>query len=523
MQIEKISQDLFKKIANQYHNIKMVNAQGSTSDESKALVFNMMFLPDQPSTMVSISLLPLTSKVSEKRMELIFDRNMIKKFDDQQRTEWFDFISNDMRKFTVNHNLNLDLIDLDQPGLSDKDISIAIAKSKERENSTVQESRFSRLFGTKRSSVQTLERHRIKVRHSDIVNDDVRGSRSRRIRALYIENDQNERFRFPFLSLEGVRAMARHLEEAGDWHDAVGHHILEMTSNLITIRKFIKEVRRQRCGERAQPVLDQLKEKQSQYRRNLVLMSGSKGYHSYKRNLGETYVEPVESIQNLFSVENTNITSYIPQIEKILGERLAETMDQQVIKEYVEWIGRKPIMEQTPPAPTPPAPTPPAPTPPAPTPPAPTPPAPTPPAPSLLPSNIKNPTGVKGRKVTVTNKMLRQLNIRYPTVELAKEPQDVVKKLKREADQKKLTWPVLTLTQGKYSLDPQEKTKLLWLLTQPGLDKQVSAFVQQADGEENTGFLGKVKKFVGDVQRAQDATTDFLDDPLGATIRKIGR
>jgi hypothetical protein len=95
--------------------------------------------------------------------------------------------------------------------------------------------------------------------------------------------------------------------------------------------------------------------------------------------------------------------------------------------------------------------------------------------------------------------------------------------LKREADQKKLTWPVLTLTQGKYSLDPQEKTKLLWLLTQPGLDKQVSAFVQQADGEENTGFLGKVKKFVGDVQRAQDATTDFLDDPLGATIRKIGR
>lgn len=341
--ISTISSELFKKIANRYNNISMLDKDGkATIDEREAVIFNMMFLPGRKDTLVTINLLNLPD------LELTYDRSMVDNFDDHERSDWFNFVSHDLRRFTVQAGINLNIIDLDKHGLSTKDIQAMIEKAKKNQDNSekdLKESRFSRMQGTKRSSVQVLEKHRIKVRHTDIINDDVRGARSRRIKALYIENNQHERRRFPFLSLEGVRAMARHLEEGGDWNDRLGQHILETTNKSVTIRKFIREVRRQQHEQQVMKIIEQLRERQKHYRRSLILISGAKGYHSYKQNIEECYVEPVSPIEGYFSNMGTNVVAFLPQIERILGEKIVATLEQEVLKEYVNWVNGSVLLE----------------------------------------------------------------------------------------------------------------------------------------------------------------------------------
>ena len=65
----------------------------------------------------------------------------------------------------------------------------------------------SKMFGTARVSQQTLENVRILVKHKTPVDENVRGSRTRHIGAIFLECN-GERFRFPHNYLPGARAMA---------------------------------------------------------------------------------------------------------------------------------------------------------------------------------------------------------------------------------------------------------------------------------------------------------------------------
>lgn len=459
----KIASDLFKIIANRYHNVSMMDQDGKpTSLSQEARLFNLLFLPKRDDTLVTISLLDLPD------LKITYDRNMVDSFDEHDRSDWFRFVSKDLRRFSIAAGLNHKLIDLDKSKLSSRDISAMIRNAKEKANKEIAESRFSKLTGTKMSSVQMLERHRIKVKHSTVINDDVRGSRSRRIKALYIENNLNERRRFPFLSLEGVRAMARHLEEGGDWNDRIGQHILETTNNLVTIRKFVREVRRNRCDERIASILEQLREKQKDYRRRLMLASGAKGYHSYTKNMEECYVEPVESIEGYFASVDPAVASYLPKIERILGERSAVTLEDQTLREYVEWINQRTLLEATAPADTG----------------------------SKMPQ-IHKPLNTRGGRImNLDNRMITNLGIRNPADMLASQNKDLVRQVEDMAKKNTLTTPVLSTNEkNEVQFDGEhavEKVKLLWLMSHyPQEINKIRVFVQdkqRQDGEKKQQF-----------------------------------
>ena len=70
------------------------------------------------------------------------------------------------------------------------------------------------------------------------VNEEQRGSRSRNIQAIYIENADGERYKLPTNNLAGGRAMLRHVKEGGNPYDDFGKNIIEQCSELKKLKEF---------------------------------------------------------------------------------------------------------------------------------------------------------------------------------------------------------------------------------------------------------------------------------------------
>lgn len=98
------------------------------------------------------------------------------------------------------------------------------------------------LYGTSKSSYLKLENARMIVRHSARVNERVIGARGRHISAIFVENQEGERLRFPVNLLSGARAMTQHVSNGGSFADEVGSQIIRMArdfSNLAQVTGHI--------------------------------------------------------------------------------------------------------------------------------------------------------------------------------------------------------------------------------------------------------------------------------------------
>ena len=106
----------------------------------------------------------------------------------------------------------------------------------------VQES-LSPVMGGMKTSYQQTDGAKLIIRHSKPVNEEIHGSRSRNIKALFIENSQGERFKYPHIHLTAARAMTRHVAEGGTPYDEVGQKIIglsEERGQLMQVARYIK-------------------------------------------------------------------------------------------------------------------------------------------------------------------------------------------------------------------------------------------------------------------------------------------
>jgi len=97
--------------------------------------------------------------------------------------------------------------------------------------------------GSMKTSYQQTEGAKLIIRHSKPVNEEVRGSRSRNIKALFIENAQGERFRYPHVHLAGARTMVQHVSEGGLTYDEIGQKIISLSeerNQLLQVARYIK-------------------------------------------------------------------------------------------------------------------------------------------------------------------------------------------------------------------------------------------------------------------------------------------
>lgn len=204
---------------------------------------------------------------------------------------------------------------------------ISLSKKGLQAMSTLSES-FSKMFGSARTSQQTLENVRILVRHKQPVDENVRGARSRAISAIFLEcND--ERFRFPHNNLAGARAMAQHLAHGGTMNDKVGSYITESTGNLLKLQGFNRYVTTNKLiNEDSSGIVDTIKENIETIRTELKKLTGVKTYETVKARL-ETFErealaeDDTSALKDLFTIRrfDEKFEEVLPIVKQLVQER----------------------------------------------------------------------------------------------------------------------------------------------------------------------------------------------------------
>ena len=168
-----------------------------------------------------------------------------------------------------------------------KNFSYQAKKVKENSMNSISEGSLSKMFGSRKTSRQTLEHVQIVVKHKKDVNEESRGSRTRNIHSIFLESG-GERFRFPHNNLSGARAMARHMSGGGTVNDMIGEHIVESTGDLLRLKEFMRYVKSNKLiNESSEDVVEVVRENINALQIDLKKLTGTNSYNIAASRLQE--------------------------------------------------------------------------------------------------------------------------------------------------------------------------------------------------------------------------------------------
>ena len=186
------------------------------------------------------------------------------------------------------------------------------------------------MSGSSKSSYQLVDNKvRLVVRHTKPIDEEVRGSRSRHIKALFIENGAGERFQYPHKHLAGARAMARHVSMGGSTHDEIGQHIEGLSEEYAQVQKFLRYARSPKfVSEETTNVVSIVKERYASIRNELAGLTSIKHYGTTVEAVDnaekETTDDKVMELKDMFTTREfpESLEESLPLISKIIEYRV---------------------------------------------------------------------------------------------------------------------------------------------------------------------------------------------------------
>lgn len=97
------------------------------------------------------------------------------------------------------------------------------------------------LSGSAMRSYYTLPRAKMVVVHKSKVQEEIRGSRSRNVKEIFVESN-GERRRMRTTNLHAARAMTHHLNEGGEYGDKFGTHIETSAIDLDLLKSLLSDL-----------------------------------------------------------------------------------------------------------------------------------------------------------------------------------------------------------------------------------------------------------------------------------------
>lgn len=226
--LEIIAQDLFDKVRSRFENLQMGDETGAvTLDPKDSRFFDFDFVLEGTNMgRVSISINEIGS------LKVYYSQGIIEGVDTASAGKWYDFLK-EMRQFAKRRLLRFDTRDITKGNLDKNDFQYLAQTGSQETN--MQESNY---YGSSMSSYRKLESTKLILRHSKAVAEDQPGARSRHISAIFVENEQGERFKYPFIHLAGAKAMQRHVANGGNPYDDAGRAIVSMSEAIAQLGKF---------------------------------------------------------------------------------------------------------------------------------------------------------------------------------------------------------------------------------------------------------------------------------------------
>ncbi len=203
---------------------------------------------------------------------------------------------------------------------------------------------FSKPFGTIKTSYVESPNARLVIKHTKGVNEEVRGSRSRHIHSLFIENSQGERFRFPHRYMGGAKAMAMHVNEGGTPYDAKGEAILSMCEEIASLNKFVRHVQSHKLvNESNSEIVEAVRSKLAELKNTINSLSTLRGYNNFavSENNSENTEKSVDITEkflyNTFTTEELN--DVLSRVGRIVAEKQErDSVVQETIKKLYSMI-----------------------------------------------------------------------------------------------------------------------------------------------------------------------------------------
>ena len=241
--IQIISQDLFDKVRSRFTNLEMGDETGAvTIDPAEARFFDFDFVNEGVNLgRVSISLNDLGS------LKIYYSQGITENQDDVATKMWYNFLK-EMRLFSMRRLLRFDTRDIAKTNLDKNDFQHLAATQGPKEEpdmNTMNESRWNHKSSRKTSRAVQGQTEVI-VRHAHPVEETYPGARSqsKNIKAIFIQNRDGERFKYPFIHTAGAFAMAQHVDHGGVPHDPAGKAIIKMSENIAKLGEFQRHIQR---------------------------------------------------------------------------------------------------------------------------------------------------------------------------------------------------------------------------------------------------------------------------------------
>jgi len=239
-EIESASAALFDKIRSRFSPINLGDEKANaTSSPEKARFFNFVYTDSDGIDHGNITM----SLIGEESLKIYFSHNVTDNMSAEQRTEWFTFLRN-LRKFAKRNLLKFDTRDINKSNLDLRDIKQQTSSDDTfTSDEVIAESKLRGTPGRPYHSIAEAGKTKILVKHSDRINDEVRGARTRKIESIFLETELGERFLLPHNNLHGAYALAEHLNQGGTVHDDFAGHINGMVNEMNAMRHFVRGTR----------------------------------------------------------------------------------------------------------------------------------------------------------------------------------------------------------------------------------------------------------------------------------------
>lgn len=319
-----INNALYLKLKGRFPNVTFGdNNSLQTTDVNQAVFFEFPFkVRGRKVATITISL------AETGTMKILRTQDDMDEDDDEANQAWFDFLR-DMRKFAKSRLLNFQPMDPVKGKIQKKDYDNFAADKDVKDNAKDSAMTESTLYGSTKSSYQKLENTKLIIRHSKRIEEDNPNNRTRNISALFIESENGERFRYPFIHLAGARAMCRHAANGGSAYDDFGQYIVSLSENIYNLRRFNHLVNKTAFLENTEiaSISESAKEKAKSLKKVLESIKRQHGYEKIK----EAFIKEekkevdeglIEELKEKFTLHqfNEELMGLFPYITDLLGE-----------------------------------------------------------------------------------------------------------------------------------------------------------------------------------------------------------
>ena len=307
------SQQLYDTLVSKDFDPKPLDLMGKdVIDPSQADLFSFEYKTENKNYGTVVVLLD-----SESNMEVYYGDNVGRTMESNDKNDWYDFLYL-LRNLAKKNMYTFSLNNMNRLKYNMKTMA-AVTEGKLLEG----------YYGSSKTSYsnQPMETKLI-IKHSRPLGED--DARFRNVKTLFVQTQEGERFKLPFTSLSGGKAMARHVAEGGNPYDAFGQHIVEMMAEMATLQRFVRASKNKDYSGEAGELVEQAVNHYSALKRKAKRMIGRRGYHEELEAYDPITItdldETVDAVRELFIQQSLDerVEQALPLLAKIQETNMKE-------------------------------------------------------------------------------------------------------------------------------------------------------------------------------------------------------